>query len=261
MIVKKLYTIGDSWTYGWGLSGPNKYKVDKKDAWPTLLSQEFNCELINAAWGGGSNDWMFRKTIEWVCSQDNLDEVIVIVGWVEPNRRESSTTEKLDLNTDYKGAILEIIPNDEPGFISPHDEQIQYKYHNDELAHYKSICYMVALQEFLKSKNIKYLFFQPWYDLLGIVDAPKNFFSFPVENIKNIIEKIDQKYCIGPVSGFRSSKEWMRFIHHREGTIFGNIYEALIGNVGKWRGDHPMEEHHKIMCEVIKEKLLEIYNV
>jgi len=245
----KLYTIGDSWTYGWGLPGPNKYKVDKKDAWPTLLSQEFNCELINEAWGGGPNDWMFRKTVEWVCKQDNLDNVIVIVGWVEPNRREEASD-----------GDISVITN----FISPHDMK-QYKpffeYHNDELAHYKSICYMVTLQEFLKSKNIKYLFFQPWYDLLGIVDAPKNFFSFPVENIKNIIEKIDQKYCIGPVSGFRSSKEWMRFIHHREGTVFGNIYEALIGNVGKWRGDHPMEEHHKIMCEVIKEKLLEIYNV
>ena len=249
MIVKKLYTIGDSWTYGWGLPGPNKYKVDKKDAWPTLLSQEFNCELINEAWGGAPNDWMFRKTVEWVCKQDNLDNVIVIVGWVEPNRREEAS-----------GGDISLITN----FISPHDTK-QYKpffeHHNDELAHYKSICYMVTLQEFLKSKNIKYLFFQPWYDLLGIVDAPKYFFSFPVENIKNIIEKIDQKYCIGPVSGFRSSKEWMRFIHHCEGTAFGNNYEALIGNVGKWRGDHPMEEHHKIMCEVIKEKLLEIYNV
>ena len=249
MIVKKLYTIGDSWTYGWALPGPHIPGRNKEHAWPTLLSQEFNCELINEAWGGAPNEWMFRKTIEWVCSQDNLDDVIVIVGWVEPNRREEAS-----------GGDISLITN----FISPHDTK-QYKpfleYYNDELAHYKSICYVVALQEFLKSKNIKYLFYQPWYDLLGIVDAPKNFFSFPVENIKNIIEKIDQKYCIGPVSGFRSSKEWMRFIHHREGTIFGNIYEALIGNVGKWRGDHPMEEHHKIMCEVIKEKLLEIYNV
>ena len=249
MIVKKLYTIGDSWTYGWGLPGPHIPGRNKEHAWPTLLSQEFNCELINEAWGGAPNDWMFRKTVEWVCKQDNLDNVIVIVGWVEPSRREEAS-----------GGDISLITN----FISPHDTK-QYKpfleYHNDELAHYKSICYVVALQEFLKSKNIKYLFYQPWYDLLGIVDAPKNFFSFPVENIKNIIEKIDQKYCIGPVSGFRSSKEWMRFIHHREDTVFGNIYEALFGNVGKWRAAHPTEEHHKIMCEVIKEKLLEIYNV
>ena len=250
-----LFTIGDSWTYGYGLENR------ETECYPYLLSHELGCDFVNDARPGASNDWMFRKTIEWVCSQDNLDEVIVIVGWVEPNRRESSITEKLDLNTDYKGAILEIIPDDEPGFISPHDAQIEYKYHNDELAHYKSICYMVALQEFLKLANVKYLFFQPWYDLLGIVDAPKNFFSFPVENIKNIIKKIDQKYCIGPVNGFKSSKEWMRFIHHREGTIFGNIYEALTGVVGKWREDHPMQEHHKIMCEIIAKKLVEIYNV
>jgi hypothetical protein len=82
-----------------------------------------------------------------------------------------------------------------------------------------------------------------------------------VENIKNIIEKIDQKYCIGPVSGFRSSKEWMRFILQREGTLFGNIYETLTGRVGKWFLGHPNIEHHEIMYEVIKEKLLEIYDV
>jgi hypothetical protein len=184
--------------------------------------------------------------------------VIVIVGWVEPNRREEFMEEKR-------------IKQPHSSFISPHDTPTSIEHYkgrlfplnlfNDELAHYKSICYMVTLQEFLKSKNIKYLFFQPWYDLLGIVDAPKKLISFPVGDMKNIIEKIDQKYCIGPVNGFTSSKEWMRFIHHREGTLFGNIYEALIGNVGKWRMDHPMEEHHKIMYEVIKEKLLEIYDV
>ncbi|MBT7557657.1 hypothetical protein HN615_12125 [Candidatus Woesearchaeota archaeon] len=249
MIVKKLYTIGDSWTYGWGLPGPHIPGRNKEHAWPTLLSQEFNCELINEAWGGAPNEWMFRKTVEWVCNQDNLDDVIVIVGWVEPNRREE---------------VLGI-PHVH-GFISPHEPK-EYKpfleYHNDELAHYKSICYMVALQEFLKSKNIKYLFYQPWYDLLGIVDAPKTLisFSFPVDGIKNIIEKIDQKYCIGPVNGFTSSKEWMNFILQREGTLFGNIYETLTGNVGKWRADHPNIEHHEIMYEVIKEKLLEIYDV
>ena len=32
-------------------------------------------------------------------------------------------------------------------------------FYSDELSHYKSICYMVSLQEFLKSKNVKYLFF------------------------------------------------------------------------------------------------------
>ena len=109
-MVDKLFTIGDSWTYGWDLPGRHIPRRNKEHAWPTLLAHEFKCKLINEAWGGGSNDWMFRKTIEWVCSQDNLDDVIVIVGWVEPNRREESS----------------IISDSTYGFISPHDTA-QYK--------------------------------------------------------------------------------------------------------------------------------------
>ena len=42
MKVKRLYTIGDSWTYGHDLENP------KEQSWPTLLSREFDCELIDA---------------------------------------------------------------------------------------------------------------------------------------------------------------------------------------------------------------------
>ena len=39
-MIKKLYTIGDSWTYGDELENP------ETECYPYLLSQEFNCELI-----------------------------------------------------------------------------------------------------------------------------------------------------------------------------------------------------------------------
>ena len=126
-MIKKLYTIGDSWTYGWDLPGSNDYKVHKKDAWPTLLAREFNCELINEAWGGAPNDWMFRRTIEWVCQQKSFDDTAVIVGWSEPNRREEN------FNPVVYGTKL-------------WEKVIEYFY-NDELAHYKSVCYMVTLKK------------------------------------------------------------------------------------------------------------------
>ena len=71
MKVKRLYTIGDSWTYGHDLENP------KEQSWPTLLSREFDCELMNNAENGGSNDWMFRKTVEWVSEHKNFDDTIV----------------------------------------------------------------------------------------------------------------------------------------------------------------------------------------
>ena len=80
----KLYTIGDSWTYGDELVNP------KEESWPSVLSKELDCELVNDAQCGGPNDWMFRRTIEWVCQQKSLDNTIVIVAWSEPNRREEN---------------------------------------------------------------------------------------------------------------------------------------------------------------------------
>jgi hypothetical protein len=236
-VIKKLYTIGDSWTYGWDLPGSNDYKVHKKDAWPTLLAREFNCELINEAWGGAPNDWMFRKTIEWASCQENLDDTILMVGWSEPNRRE-------EIFKFYNTSHIE---------FDDIEKFIYTKLYNNELSHYKSICYMVTLQEFLKSKNIKYLFFQPWYDLLGsekhLIEQRKQKDKFNKWVVKDdyqqqcysenleigkIIKNIDVKYLIGPK--------------------VPNIPRSGLPT------KHPNKKEHKIMAKFIKEKLIELYS-
>jgi len=228
MKVKRLYTIGDSWTYGDELDNPTE------ESWPTLLAQELSCELINKGTSGGPNNWMFRKTIEWVSCQENLDDTILIVGWSEPNRRE----EKYN-------------------FIIFMHEKIKHFY-NNELAHYQSICYMVALQEFLKSKNIKYLFFQPWYDIFGCEkelsrsrkekkkwlvkdDFQKECYSDSLE-IGKIIKNIDGKYLIGPNVPKYIEEYNIRTIMPGDGT-----------------DRHPNKKEHKIMSKFIKEKLVELY--
>ena len=248
-MIKKLYAIGDSWTYGDELENP------EIECYPYLLSQEFNCELINKAICGGPNDWMFRKTIEWVCSQENLDGVAIIVGWSSINRREENY--KI-----YHGAYQD----DEI------DEFIFTKLYNDELEHYRSLCYMISLQSFLKSKNIKYLFFQPWYDILGcekdlilkrnqqqrfqwllkddvIENYDENCYTDEV-NIGNIISKIDKKYCIGPVVKGYEEEYVVKSI--RSG-IYGRSYS------GK-KKSHPNSDGHKLICKFIKEKLIELYS-
>ena len=231
--IKRLYIIGDSWTYGDELSNR------KEQSWPILLSQEFDCELINRGESGGSNDWMFRKTVEWICNQKNLNDTVVIVGWSEPNRREEI----------FKFYNTSQVDSDE------REKFIYTKLYNNELSHYKSICYMVTLQEFLKSKNIKYLFFQPWHDLLGsekpLTDQRKQKEKFKwllkagegyqVEcyseelRIKEIIKNIDSKYVIGPrVLDYKKEYNVHKIIHR-----------------------HPNESEHKIMAKFIKEKLME----
>ena len=225
-MIKRLYTIGDSWTYGDELENP------KKECWPSVLSKDIGCELVNMGSNGGPNDWMFRKTIEWVSCQENLDDTILIVAWSEPNRREEN----------YKFMLYE----------SKLWRKVMKDLYNNELSYYKSVCYMVTLQEFLKSKGIKYLFFQPWCDILGsekrlyetrekkikynrwlVEDYQQECYSDNLE-IGKIIKNIDVKYLIGPK--------------------VPNI--PLIGMSTK----HPNKKEHKMMAKFIKEKLIELYS-
>ena len=102
------------------------------------------------------------------------------------------------------------------------------------------------LQEFLKSRNVKYLFFQPWCDILEsekklqkVRDKKIKWLSNEKDEyqkecyqedltIGNIIKEVDKKYVIG---------------------------KAPIGHLQR----HPNKNEHKIMAKFIKEKLLEIY--
>jgi hypothetical protein len=243
-VIKKLYTIGDSWTYGDELENP------ETECYPYLLSQEFNCELINKAICGGSNDWMFRKTIEWVCSQENLDGVAIIVGWSSVNRREENY--KI-----YHGAYQDDVI----------DKFIFTKILNMELEHYKSICYMISLQEFLNSKNVKYLFYQPWYDILdcekkllrdrqqqermnhkgwwnGVTDDYDKSCYTEELTIGKIIDKVDKKYLVGPL---------VDDVERIMSGIYGRIHDGFPKM-------HPNKNDHKVMCEFIKEKLMELYS-
>ena len=77
-----LYTIGDSWTYGTELENP------KEECYPYLLSKKLECDLVNEAQPAASNDWMFRKSIEWITKNDISNIHTFIVGWSHFNRRE-----------------------------------------------------------------------------------------------------------------------------------------------------------------------------
>lgn len=221
MKVKRLYTIGDSWTFGDELLNPGV------QSWPVLLSQKLDCKLVNEASPGASNDWMFRKIIEWSCVQKDLNDDVVIVGWSVPDRYE----EKFKFNIDYK--------------------KMKKYFYISELLYYRSVCYMVSLQEFLKSKNIKYLFFNPWYDILEcelslinqrhleskVKSKSKKEYYIKNLTIGEIIKEIDTKFCIGP---------------------FVKKYEKEY-NVSKIVPKHPNVEEHKTMAMFIEEKLIEVY--
>jgi len=70
----KLYTNGDSFTYGAELE-------DRAQAWPYLVSSN----AVNDAQPGASNDYIVRTTVEYL-EQNTPD--LVIIGWTTPDRLE-----------------------------------------------------------------------------------------------------------------------------------------------------------------------------
>tara|TARA_R100000005_G_C4971291_1_gene184173 strand:- start:695 stop:1384 length:690 start_codon:yes stop_codon:yes gene_type:complete len=195
----RLYVIGDSWCV---------------NEWPELLSNELNYKLINDSVNGSSNDWIFRRLIEWVSCQENTDDLFVIVGLTSPHRREEN------FNNYHPGA---------DGFANEIDKFIYEKLYDNELAHLQSISYILAIQEFLKNKKINYLLYDSWYNILNcekeLISNRKSksknkFFNFDtfhfhelhlIEdnirkgvyytdelNIGKMIEKIDLNYYLKP---------------------------------------------------------------
>ena len=200
-MTKVLYTIGDSWTFGSDLDSP------ETECYPYLLSKKLDCDLINDGMPGASNDWMFRRCIDWLSSRDRFHDIIVIVGWSNPNRREENFGfvwgGHISWWDEWEWSQINDKNREKSKFISKylHDEVLSYK---------KTLTYMITLQEFLKSKNIKYLFYDPFVNILVkddyyyevIEKEKKRFISFPykeeVVSIENIHEKIDKRFYFGP---------------------------------------------------------------
>ena len=182
---KLLYTIGDSWTYGEELDNP------ETECYPYLLSQKLGCELVNEALPASSNDWMFRKCVEWISQRDSFDDITVVVGWSNPNRREENFGfvwgGHISQWEDWEWREVDDKSRDKSKFISEHlfDEILFYK---------KSITYILTLQEFLKSKNIKYLFYDPYANIL----IKDDWYYENVADMKNVVDNIDKRFYVGP---------------------------------------------------------------
>ena len=116
----KLVTIGDSYTYVQELVNR------EQDAWPVLVAKALDCELVNLAVPGASNDYIFRTAI------DNADE-FMIVAWSECTR-----TEFFD-----KGRVRQIASwQQDPWFNELYAHRL-----DEQHCLIKTLSYIVALQK------------------------------------------------------------------------------------------------------------------
>lgn len=129
-----LYTVGCSITHG--------YKVGFDNSWANLFAKNNNLNLINDSQCGVGNDFIFHKSLETVSGliNDKKKPELAIIQWSGPNRR---------LHCDINGKYYYVNLND----------YISYQPKYEPMGSEHTIHYMFSLQEFFKSNNIEYYFF------------------------------------------------------------------------------------------------------
>jgi hypothetical protein len=104
-MIKTLYANGDSWTFGQELKDDNTDHLTYKfyNTWPWHVAQELKIpQLVNEAQGGGSNDRIFRKTIDYIRNyKGKPEELLVIVAWTTYERFELPVAVKREHNNGY----------------------------------------------------------------------------------------------------------------------------------------------------------------
>jgi hypothetical protein len=142
-----ILTNGCSFTQGYNLTDPQL-------SWPHQLGKILNQDVINLAIGGGSNDRIYRTTIEFCNTQ--MPEYVV-VGWTVLSRNDLSHSSGtyLRMAPDCKLADDCELPDD---LTSIH--QFWIKNLLNEYINFKNLLhYILHLQDYFKTKRISYKFF------------------------------------------------------------------------------------------------------
>jgi len=203
--MKKLLTNGCSWTWGGGLD----YMSDEdrfSNVWPhhlmNLLEYDNN---VNLSMGGGSNQRIFRTTLDWILRQDRetLDNTVAVIQWSELSRYEyysKSTAPEKNNNWDWENdsgnwSLVKagscIYP---PGSRNQHihDEeikqsQIRYRTYSDIEGLYSFMSQFTALAHIFETYNIKYYY----WNALGV---PVKYFPEPIKKYASKFNWINAKH-------------------------------------------------------------------
>ncbi len=151
-----------------GCSHTATHTTSAYQTWPNAIINEFEPTdfLINEARIGAGNDYIFHKSLESITKliDDDMKPKYVFIQWSGPNRR---------IHCEPDGKILHINLFD--------NTELGIKF--EPMASEHTIHYMFCLQEFLKSNNIQYRFF----NYMGLDTSIKNLSIFSKLDFKHII--------------------------------------------------------------------------
>lgn len=163
-----LIANGCSWTYGGGLdlNGITREELDQV-TWPKHLADNLGAStFVNLAEGCGSNQRIFRTTLNYLLDNKFDEDVVVVIQFTEESRYEYYYP--LDMSDNYENIedrwMRAKTTNLTPEIVDNFDKHYQLsqqriKYHNSDIQNiYTYIEHCEALSNLLNQHNIKYYF-------------------------------------------------------------------------------------------------------
>ena len=176
--IKKLVVVGDSWTYGSEIRDPllpstvndwdepnDAYRIPK--IWPSKLGEMMAVdEVINLSYPAGSNDRSVRSLVGWLTQEylvpgKDTSELFVVVGLTSPERKDFFYK---DENMNNWITIWPMWSHDYAQEPLRRFGRLYAEYFwNQEESTHRYINQVFYLQTLFKQYNIKFLFFQAFY--------------------------------------------------------------------------------------------------
>ena len=220
METKLLYCDGDSWTAGDivdpKLFGDNVAEVHHPDneqyrlprVWPHKLGKLLNVKVLNKAFAGSSNDGIVRRVLPNVLkllTQYKPEQLFVIIGWSSPERKDFFYED--EWKTMYPNEYDELDEKDEIDKF----KKTYFKYFWEEQEYtQRYIEQNLLLHNFLKSKGIKHLFFDAFYET-------KEMGMFHNKNFEHFITRYQKE----------------------------KVFRDILDDEKDWDGYHPSEHAHE----------------
>lgn len=192
-LVQRLFTFGDSYTYGDELKNP------KESCYPQLVANYLDVPLTNKALLGNSNDFIMEQLLE--TTYDHYDLVIVCFSSITRLYFEDS-----------HGVYTTIISTKKNPLDRDKFTDFLHTHVVDDFFYRRWLTQIIYIQEYLKSRSTRYLFANAF--------ANEDFYPNHWKSNRSLINQIDKEKFIGwPYESFNTlTSEFPRgkFLHPLE---------------------------------------------